>query len=105
MPKYEKPDYHAMDSRQLRAFGADLDNESIKKYYTCMRRRWTMSGQKGQMPIGSLHWIASYPDVMRMQTNGPIKEAVVATSYKHPPKEPELVGAVDGGEHANDDVY
>ena len=99
MAKYPKPEYYSMDSAQMRAFGVDFDNENVKKYYACLRKRWTKGGQKGMMPLANLLWLAAYPDVLAMQQARPEPE------YNLPPEEPELVGAVDGSEHANDDVF
>ena len=106
MAKYEKPEYHGMDSQQLRAFGADLDSESIKKYYTALRKRFTRGGQKGQMPMATLLWLSAYPDVLKMQANSSdaVRESREKKYQMPPKKEPELVGAIDGGEHADSEV-
>jgi hypothetical protein len=102
MAKYDRPEYHHMDLQQLLAFGADLDNESLKKYYKALRDRFKRGGQKGQMPTANLLWLSAYPDVLKMQANA--SEVVRNKKYKMPPKEPELVGAVDGSEHADSTV-
>jgi len=101
----ELGDYHHMDERVLRTYQTNLDAPGVQKTYKVIRETFEKAQMKGQMPGPTLLIIAA--DYQRHFEKTEAARASLTPKVNAPPGVdiPQLVEAVDGGKHSDDDVF